>query len=336
MATIRKQTFLSLLPAVVLTAAVVAGPRSVRADELSIQPTPQQIIAQIEGQAEVEAAEEPTVGSAAFWSIGFDITNAYYFRGIIQEDQGFIIQPYAELGWQLNETFSFAVGIWNSFHDNDDTGSGGENFNEDGDPVARSTDAWYEADLYATIGVALPANFEFAFTYTAYTSPNSTFSTVQELMFALAYDDSALWTDLGLEGFALNPYIALAIEVDNTAFGPDEGFYLELGIEPAFSPFENGPLAGLEITIPVTLGLSLDDYYEVARDEDLDIESDNDAFGYLSVGVTGSIPLPIPQQFGNASLGAGVSVLFLGDSLEDANNGDDVEVIGTIGVSISN
>src|SRR5687768_16373201 len=54
--------------------------------------------------------------------VGVDFTTDYYFRGIIQETEDSIIQPYAEIGLNLYKgegslnSISGTLGIWNSFH----------------------------------------------------------------------------------------------------------------------------------------------------------------------------------------------------------------------------
>ena len=50
------------------------------------------------GAASASAA--PNTGKISF-SGGVDITTAYFFRGILQERDGFIIQPYGEVGFAL-------------------------------------------------------------------------------------------------------------------------------------------------------------------------------------------------------------------------------------------
>ena len=60
------------------------------------------------------------------------MTTDYYFRGIIQETEDSIIQPYGEIGVTLYEgpsgaglgSISASMGIWNSFHGGD-TGADG-------------------------------------------------------------------------------------------------------------------------------------------------------------------------------------------------------------------
>ena len=45
--------------------------------------------------------EGPNQGRVSV-SIGFDVTTQYMFRGIFQDDQGFIIQPWGEVGFNLH------------------------------------------------------------------------------------------------------------------------------------------------------------------------------------------------------------------------------------------
>ena len=88
-------------------------------------------------------------------------------------------------------------GTWNSLHTGD-TGTDGP-----------STKLWYESDFYTTLGLGFGGGVSFATTYTAYTSPNNSYSTVKEIMFKLAVDDSAY-----LGKAAVKPYVILAQELD--------------------------------------------------------------------------------------------------------------------------
>src|SRR5690606_21370468 len=91
-------------------------------------------------------------------------------------------------------------------------------------------------------------------------------------------DDAALWAQRsGSLKFALKPSVTFAAELDNSAFGPDEGMYFELGVSPSFAAeVANVPL---NISVPIILGLSVDDYYE-------DGAGDDDTLGYGTVGLT--------------------------------------------------
>src|SRR5262245_15117818 len=70
--------------------------------------------------AAASASAGPNTGNVSF-SLGMDFTTAYFFRGILQERDGFIWQPYGEInmpvyvdeGAALSKVTPF-VGNWNS------------------------------------------------------------------------------------------------------------------------------------------------------------------------------------------------------------------------------
>src|SRR5262245_41226402 len=56
-------------------------------------------------------------------SVQWDSTNAYFFRGILQERRGYIAEPWGELYYSLYSSedgfirdFSIGSGVWASFH----------------------------------------------------------------------------------------------------------------------------------------------------------------------------------------------------------------------------
>src|ERR1044072_1977464 len=71
----------------------------------------------------------PNPGSLTFTG-GFDFANAYFFRGIFQDDTGVVMWPYGELGFALHsgdgllKSVSVNVGTWNSLHTGDAGSSG--------------------------------------------------------------------------------------------------------------------------------------------------------------------------------------------------------------------
>jgi hypothetical protein len=249
--------------------------------------------------------------------LNLDVTTAYFYHGIIQEDSGLILQPAARLTINLVEGDDIKVdailGVWSSFHSQKTGAQTSGDF----------TDYWYECDLIA--GVALTMDrFVLATTYTFLTSPSDAYETVQELDVALAFDDSEI-----LGAYALHPYVLVGIETGADASDgadSDTGAYLELGVAPGFS-FDLGttPIA---ISFPCSIGLSLHDYYQDAAGED-------DAFGFAQIGARASMPLPFGDRYGAWTLNAGVSALFLGDHTADFNGGDDMEFIGTMGLQVN-
>lgn len=295
-------------------AAGLAAPAAWAAENLEFSSAAIEVAA----QAEEPAAEGGEPGSKLAFKFGTDWTTAYFFRGIRQEDRGFIVEPYGEMGFELlsgeEGSLSLIAGIWNSFHDH----ATGATNNSD------LVDKWYESDLYVGLSGSL-GDFSMGVSYIFYTSPNGAFATVQEVDFFLGYDDSHFWGD---STFAINPSIVLAHETGggNADGGLNRGTYLQPGIAPGFTA-DLGPLGDVGFSFPILVGLSLSDYYENAGGGD-------ETFGYLSVGAKATFTLPIPQDFGAWSLTGGVNVLFLGDSTEAINGGDDSEVIGSVGLLI--
>ncbi len=259
-----------------------------------------------------EVPEPVNQGDLSF-SLGADITTAYFFRGYLQEDQGFIFQPWAELGVTLVEGMnnapgmSLAFGNWNSFH-SEKTGAT--------EPNVRS---WYESDFYGGITLQWDA-FSLGVSHTVYTYPNSDFNTVQEIGVTAGFsppEDSICQKVLG------DISLGLHFEVDNSNVNTDEAIYMELGFGPSFDIFDKKAT----LSIPVTLGFSLDDYY-------IDDSGNDDFFGYASVGADVAIPLG-SGAYGEWTLNVGGNLLFLGSAAEAANGGDEVEAIGYIGLSFS-
>ena len=185
-----------------------------------------------------------------------------------------------------------------------------------------NTTAWYEMDFYAGLSLGLVGQWQADVVYTQYMSPNDTFSTVKELALSLAFDDSER-----MGALALAPYVMLAIETSGNAAGIESGAYVEFGVEPGL-PLEDSPVS---LTFPVTLGLSLSDYYQNV----VGMVAENDAFGYFDLGLIASVPLlRVNERYGSWEISGGVHLLFLGDSLEALNAGDQFQAIGSFGVSI--
>jgi hypothetical protein len=257
-------------------------------------------------------AEDPNTGGLSV-SGGVDYTTAYFFRGYNQEDTGLILQPYATITGNVVDgddvDVNAYVAIWNSFHE-EKTG-----FDGTGGPST-----WYESDLYGGIDV-VAGPVTVGVVYTFYTYPNGAFDTIQEVGAKVAFDDTSLW---GGEdgGFALKPYAGVYLETKDG--NGSEDTYAEVGVSPSFALGETG----MTLSVPAALGLSLDDYY-------FDDAGDDELLGYGSVGLFGSLPLPMPAKYGAWSLIGGVQYIHLfADGLEAANDGgEDNEILGKVGVN---
>ena len=262
---------------------------------------------------DVDNPPEPVNQGRLAFSLGTDITSQYFFRGYLQEDQGFIFQPWAELGVSIVDRMdnspgvSLVFGSWSSLH-SEKTGATEPNLR-----------AWYETDIYGGITLEWDG-FSLGASYTVYTYPNSSFNTVQEIGVTAGF---SLPEDTMFQKVLGDISIGLHFEVDNSNVSTDEAIYMELGFGPSFGIFEEKAT----LSIPVTLGFSLDDYY-------LDASGDDDFFGFGSVGADMSIPLG-SGDYGEWTMNVGGNVLFLSSAAETANGGDDVEAIGYIGLSVS-
>ena len=235
-------------------------------------------------------------------SAGTDIVNQYYFRGIIQETGGLIMQPFLDASISVGNA-SITAGTWNSLHS---TGAAGF----DGAP-----ESFYESDFYAGIGFGA-GDVGVDLTYTAYMSPRGSWGTTKELALGLSHDNPVA------------PYATFAFELSGGAEGgPNKGTYLELGIEPS-APID----AAVGLSFPVAIGLSASNYFEYM---DAGGSLSDGKFGFFSVGASIGIPLNTPEEFGSWELALGVNALMFGEALK-AINGEDsgFKPIAIFGLSV--
>ena len=246
----------------------------------------------------------PNTGALTF-SGGADLVSAYYFRGYLQENSGFIVEPYFGVATTLVNADDFKIGFsistWNSLH-SEHTGSDGP-----------GPDIWYENDIYVSLPISL-GDFTVTPSYYLYQYPNGAFDSIQEGLLTVAYDDSKLWKDVmpsNIEGFKVAPYVTVAYELSD-GNGSEDGYW-EVGVAPTFTT-SIGEYK-LPLTFPIALGMSYKDYY-------LNRDGDNDFFGYLSVGVQTSIPLTfIDPKYGTYAIDVGgYYINLMSDSVETTNN----------------
>lgn len=262
------------------------------------------------------ALAAPNTGKVSF-SLGTDVTTAYFFRGALQERNGLIVQPYGEVSYSLYEnegapisSVSLTGGLWASVHSENTLAS------------HSGPRSFYEMDVYGGASVGFWDKLEAGASYVLYMSPNGGFSNIQEVDFSLALDDSE-W----LGPLALNPYGLIALETEGTAFGDERGTYAEVGIEPGFEiiPWERYPVT---LSLPMLVGFSVDDYFEDGRDDD-------ETWGYARFGALLSVPLAfIPEDYGSWSATGGAYLYTFNSNLQIANGDDDPWVVGTWGISM--
>jgi hypothetical protein len=249
--------------------------------------------------APATAADDPNPGALTL-TASFDVPSLYYFRGIRQErDPKLTMWPAADLGIALSsgdgglKSSAINIGLWNSLH----TGSSGTD--------GPTTMLHYEEDFYAALNLGFGGGFGLGTTFTAYTSPNRSYTTIKELSFKVS------------KAGRFAPYGLLAFELTDEGqadAGSGKGTYLELGVGPSF------PLGGgkATLTVPVKFGMSLSDYYE--------LNGEDKKFGFFDVGGLLSFPLTgVASKYGTWNFHAGADFLAFGDATEAANVDDDFE-----------
>ena len=85
------------------------------------------------------------------FTAGVDFPTAYVFRGIMQEKEGFIAQPFVDLGVSLGSGVSLNVGNWDSLH-------------------SGPTGTFYEADYYGALNFTA-GKLKPGVLFTSYTEP---------------------------------------------------------------------------------------------------------------------------------------------------------------------
>jgi hypothetical protein len=274
-------------------------------------------------QTQTPAPSDPNPGKMTLTG-SYDVVSTYMFRGIRQHSTGIALWPVADLGLAVYsgenrlKSVSVNVGSWNS-QNTGDTGVDGP-----------SGKLWYESDFYTTVNFGLGGGTSVGATYTAYTSPNDAFTTVKEIMFKVGVDDTAF-----LGKAALKPYGLVAFECDTDPGvgqadgGSKAGRYLELGVAPGYT----GSRASL--SVPVKVGISLSNYYELNIGTTADPEFEDNKFGYFSVAALVTVPLGGTTSFGAWNLHGSVEFQALGDTTKAFNGGDGSRVIGSVGIGFS-
>ncbi len=249
---------------------------------------------------------DPNAGAITL-TTAVDFPSVYFFRGIRQEsDPKLTTFAAGDVGISLFsgdgalKTAGLNVGIWNSLH----TGTSG---------LDAEKSSHYEEDFYASVSLGFSRGITVTPTFTAYTSPNTSFGTVQELSLKLAHASR----------FA--PYGLVAVELKGQAdAGANEGTYGEFGVAPSWALGRTA----VTMAIPVKVGLSLRDYYELSG-------TDN-KFGYVDAGVLFTVPFTrVPSNFGSWNIHGGVNFLAFGDTTKALNSGDGGQVVVSGGLGMS-
>jgi hypothetical protein len=254
---------------------------------------------------------DPNAGALTLTS-AVDFPSVYFFRGIRQEaDPKLTTFATGDVGISLFsgdgslKSASINVGVWNSLH----TGTSGTSADID-------KSSHYEEDFYAAVSLGFARGITVVPTFTAYTSPNSSFGTVQELSLKVAH--ASKFSPYGLIAFELKG------QADGAGAAGNKGTYAEFGVAPSWA-LGSTPLT---FAVPVKVGLSVNDYYE--------LDGVDNKFGYVDAGLLLTVPFTrIPSQYGTWNVHAGVDFFGFGDTTKYFNNGDAGQVVVSGGIGLS-
>ena len=247
-----------------------------------------------------KATKEVVKESCITGDLGVDFTSNYISRGVPQENQGVIAQPYADIYFKIYEgsgaltKATLNLSVWSSIHDHKTV-------------ATPTTSSWYEFDYAAGVTFQF-GKLSVTPSFLAILSPNDAFLDNYNANINVSYDDSDL-----LGAFAMHPHATVMFEIEGKAgTGPDEGIYYELGIAPSF---QAGPAT---ISLPINVGLGSNGFYGGTGDE---------TFGFFSAGVAAELPLHfLPECLGQWAIKANATYYKLGDNtstVTKATGGDE-------------
>jgi len=239
---------------------------------------------------QVQAMQESLITG----DIGFDVVSNFVFRGIPQENQGFIIQPYTNLHFRIYNgsgpitSITADIGIWNSFQNHNPLASPGSTVSN-----------WYRFDFLA--GLTFNANKLAVSPYfRSYASPSDAFQTAYTTGLKVSYDDKEMLGD-----FSLHPYALVELQLQGTTGNNyslfpgshGRGQYYEVGISPGYTWHND-----LTLSMPLKAGFGSGGFY-----------LGNRGFGFFSVGLDAAYSLTcIPAGLGKWTLHGGATYYQIG------------------------
>ena len=220
--------------------------------------------------------------------IGFDVVSEYIRHGIVLENQGFIIQPYADLHFRVAknvgaiDSITVDLGIWSSHHNHTNLAGAGT-----------TTAKWFEFDFQSGLTLNVQ-KFAISPYFKVYTSPSDSFNNTYAVGMNVAYDDRDMLGD-----FSLHPYVLAELQLEKSTGNNNNGSrgqYYEVGITPAHS------WGDLTLSLPIKGGFGSGGFY-----------LGNRGFGFFSVGVDAAYALNfVPECLGKWSVHTGVTYYRLG------------------------
>ena len=251
---------------------------------------------------------EPVQESCITGDIGFDVVSNYIRHGLAGDNQGFIIQPYADLHFRIFKgagaltSVTADIAIWNSFHSHNNTAglSSQQMIGAGFGPGSQTTANWFEFDFQAGLTFTFD-KLSLAGYFKTYESPSSVLRNTYTAGFTVAYDDSG-----ALGAFSLHPYALVEFQLEGTTgnnYTNDgnthgRGQYYEIGIAPGHT------WGDLTLSLPVKAGFGSGGFY-----------LGNRGFGFISIGARADYALHfVPACLGKWSVSAGATYYRLGGS----------------------
>ncbi len=243
-------------------------------------------------------------------TVALTVPTSYYFRGITQSNAGFQVQPFLELKANLYE--GGEKDVLTGVHVK---AAGWAHMQSVAAPIATN---YYEQDIYLTAGVSLFKRVTLEGGWNLYAYPGiGSAAQVQEAFGRIGFDDGGIWPFKlpADQDFSIAPYILFAGETSGgadgaAAFGGRRGVYMELGIDPGYVVGFSTDWSA-RFHLPLVVGMSLSDYYQVATSAGLTDKT----FGFADLGLVVDVPLKvIPARYGKWTLSGGPHFLWLGSN----------------------
>ena len=245
---------------------------------------------------------EETKTSCITGDLGVNFVSEYITRGIVEENQGVIAQPYADVYFRLYKgdgainNVTLQLGGWSSL-------------NQHNNLVPNSqwgTKNWFEFDYTAAVAVTFLKNWTSTLSYIEADYPSNGFDSNRNLQLGLAFNDADY---LGV--FALHPHVNVLYTMNTSPTGSagikKGSWYYEVGVAPSYT-FLKDSRYPITATLPITVGLGdASGFYGGYNGDNI--------YGYFTTGVNVSVPLAfIPTCYGAWTTNAGFNYYNIGNS----------------------
>lgn len=298
---------------------------------------------------------QPVQQNALRFGLGADFASSYFHHGYMMQNRGLVFQPSLSVSTQPIRLDSWVLEpylVWtNTFNTDESPGYGGGHDGHSrteqqyqqylaqphpGAPLPHyhtrlvdvisyddSGGGWFESEIRPGVRIS-NGPFALDLLIKGHIYPSDFHDTIVELGAKASYDLDSLWSKNKHADFGLR-ITEMAIQEIKDDNGSLDSIF-ETTIEPIFRFGFKGHRGS--ISLPITLGASPNGFY---RDSSLNDE----LFGYVSVGIEASVPLPMDAKYGKWFLNAGVTgYQMLADSAEFANQ-DEQAFLAHFGIGIA-